>query len=515
MTRAVGLDARREGLEHRPFVLIMLGIGSLAMIGPGLHALIVGDGATARVFFFAAMIGFGLSLLVGLATLGQRPAKPARSQLVSLLGTFALLPLLFAVPFHEAAEGVPFFDAWFEMVSSFTTTGATLFNDPGALPQSLHLWRAMVGWLGGAMIWVAAISIFAPLNIGGFEVRSAARGESAALTEMTGRQVQSPSERLVRFGARLLPIYAGLTLALWVCLLVTGEDPFVALCHAMSVLATSGISPTGGLDGGSAGVAGEMVIFVFLIFGISRLTYSRGLLSDDDRAIWRDPEVRLAMMLVLGVPSLLFLRHYVGAADDTGGANIGSAVAAMWGGIFTVLSFLTTTGFESTQWAQASQWSGLEAPGLILTGLALVGGGVATTAGGVKLLRVYALMKHGEREVGRLIHPSSVGGAGMTARRIRRQGAYIAWVFFMLFALSLAGVMLLLALTGVQFETAMILAVASLSTTGPLAGLAGANPISYAGVSEAGQAVLAAAMVLGRLETLALVALLNPEFWRA
>ena len=95
---------------------------------------------------------------------------------------------------------------------------------------------------------------------------------------------------------------------------------------------------------------------------------------------------------------------------------------ALWGGLFTVLSFLTTTGFESEQWLAASDWSRLESPGLILMGLALLGGGVATTAGGVKLLRVYALMRHGERELDRLVHPSSVGGSGQTARRIRRQG---------------------------------------------------------------------------------------------
>jgi trk system potassium uptake protein TrkH len=143
-----------------------------------------------------------------------------------------------------------------------------------------------------------------------------------------------------------------------------------------------------------------------------------------------------------------------------------------------------------------------------------MGGGVATTAGGVKLLRIYALWRHGQREIELLVHPSSVGGSGAAARQIRRQGAQIAWIFFMIFALSIAVVMLLLALTGVQFETAMVLAVAALSTTGPLAAVGAETPISYAGLPEAAKAVLAIAMVLGRLEALALIALLNPEFWR-
>ena len=177
-------------------------------------------------------------------------------------------------------------------------------------------------------------------------------------------------------------------------------------------------------------------------------------------------------------------------------------------------SFLTTTGFESHYWGGATEWSGLNTPGLFLTGLALIGGGVATTAGGVKLLRIYALYRHGQREQERLLHPSSIGGGGKDARRIRKQGAYISWVFFMLFAISIAGIMLLLSLTGVQFETSMVLAVSALSTTGPLASVAAETPIAYSGIPDAAKTILAFAMVLGRLETLAIIALFNPEIWQ-
>ena len=110
-------------------------------------------------------------------------------------------------------------------------------------------------------------------------------------------------------------------------------------------------------------------------------------------------------------------------------------------------------------------------------GLAMVGGGVATTAGGVKLLRVYALYLHGQREVERLIHPSSVGRASGPGRRIRRQGAYIAWIFFMLFAMTLTALTAALALFGQDFEQALILALSGLSTTGPLIHTASEEPI--------------------------------------
>jgi len=208
------------------------------------------------------------------------------------------------------------------------------------------------------------------------------------------------------------------------------------------------------------------------------------------------------------------MRHWFGALEVDDLANASAALSALWGSVFTVISFLTTTGFVSDDWGVARSWSGLSTPGILLMGLVVMGGGVATTAGGLKLLRVYALSKHGAREINRLIHPHSVAGAGRLGRRIRREGAYIAWVFFMLFILAMAAVMLALALTGLGFEQAMILAIAALSTTGPLAQIAGESPIAYIALSDAAKLILSGAMILGRMETLVLIALFNPGFWR-
>ena len=498
-----------------PFFVLLMGLGALSMLVPAMHGLAMEDFVTMRVFFYG-MILFGfLTLIIGLATAGYAPRSIARSQLITLCAAFAGLPLMFAVPFHEAVSGTTFLDAWFEMVSSFTTTGATVYDNTGRLTPSLHLWRATVGWMGGLMVWITAVSIFAPINLGGFEVRASGgvgRGANDRFSQIG--QVADPSERLARTAFYFVPIYTGLTFALWLGLVIFGEVPYVALCHAMSVLSSSGISPIGGVYYAASGIWGEVLIFAFFIFALSRLTYTRRHNIESSGNLFRDPEFQVAMVLVGLTTALLFVRHFVGAIDEGEQASIGEAIAALWGAVFTVTSFLTTTGFESRFWVGAADWSGLETPGLFLVGLSLIGGGVATTAGGVKLLRVYALYRHSERELERLMHPSSVGGGGREARRIRKQGAYISWLFFMLFAISIAGVMLLLSLTGVQFETAMVLAVAALSTTGPLASIAAETHISYAGIPDLAKMVLAAAMVLGRLETLAIIALFNPEIWR-
>lgn len=501
-------------LTSLPFFVLMMAGTALAMLVPAIHALTMSDYWTARIFLYAAILCGVLTLLVGLATRGYAPRSVPRSQLMSLTAAFGLLPLLMAVPFYEAARLSSFLHAWFEMVSSFTTTGATLYDNVTRLTPSLHLWRALVGWLGGFLIWVTAISILAPMNLGGFEVRSDASVGSGVQNAGQRARIADPSQRLWRYSMQLAPIYGGLTFVLWLGLILAGEGALVGLCHAMSTLATSGISPTPGLHIGASGLPGEALIFVFLIFGLSRLTFSRGLSGEQRIPLRRDPELGLAGAILVVVPMLLLLRHFAAAAEGVVSTDFGAALRAYWGALFTVGSFLTTTGFESREWLGTADWSGLQTPGLLLVGLALVGGGVATTAGGVKLLRVYALFRHGQREIERLVHPDSVGGAGAEARRIRRQGAYISWIFFMLFGLSIFAVMLLLSLTGVQFETTIVLAVAALSNTGPLAHIAAESPVSYAGIPDAAKTVLALTMVLGRLETLAIIALLNPEFWR-
>ena len=504
-----------QRLLSLPLIVILMGLGAIAMLFPATYGYLVRELHAARVFLYAGILLLTITSLIAIATANNPSRSVARSHLVALLSTYLVLPALLAIPFYETLQNTSFLNAYFEMVSSLTTTGATLFDEPGRLVSTLHLWRAIVGWMGGFFVWVMGIAVLAPLNLGGFEVTSRSR---IGLTGTYYSQVEGgadPSKRLAKHAITLLPIYSGLTLALWIFLILAGESPFVAVCHAMSTLATSGISPIGGISNGNAGYVGEGLIFIFLFFAISRLTFAPETQSESMSRLSRDPEFRMGLFFIVMVPTLLFVRHWVGAYEVDDEENAIAALKALWGSAFTVLSFLSTAGFESGDWSEARGWSGLETPGLILVGLSLIGGGVATTAGGVKLLRVYALYKHGLREMDRLVHPSSVGGSGAEARHLRRQGAYMAWIFFMLFALSVAVVMVSLSLTGLTFETTIVLTVASLSTTGPLASVAAETPVAYGALGSGAKVILAGAMVVGRLETLAIIALLNPDLWRS
>lgn len=501
-------------LAHLPIFLMIFGLAALSMLVPAVHATAVGDQFIARTYLYSALLGMITFALIALAHAGRKPRHGTLGPLMSLFSALVFLPVILAVPFYEAGPPMGRIDAYVEMVSAITTTGATVFEDPGYLSGSLHLWRAQVGWMGGLLMWVAASAILAPLNLGGFEVTARAEpGRRVVLDMSIGRA--DLHLRLRRALGTLVPVYVGLTLLLWTLLIITGDRPLVALCHAMSVMATSGISPVGGLGATGSGVAGEAVMLLFMLFALSRLTFTKDTTTSDSGGLQNDPEFRMGLALMIGVPVALFLRHWVGAFEFSAEDSLVEAARAFWGAFFTVTSFLTTTGFASVDWVQAQSWSGLETPGIILMGLALIGGGVATTAGGVKLLRVFALYQIGLREMERLVYPSSVSSAGALGRRLQSNGAFIAWIFFMLFALTFALLTVLFAAFGVDFDTAMILSISGLSTTGPLLQVAGDAPIVLDELGTGAKSILAFAMVLGRLETLAIIALLTPSLWRA
>lgn len=497
-------------LHGLPFVVVLMAIAAVSMLGPAIYAYLVSDYATSRAFFYASIIFVVFVLMLGLTTHNMRIRRQGRSHLISILATFTVIPVMLAVPFTEAVPDTRFLNGYFEMVSSLTTTGMTLFPAE-RLPDAVHLWRAQVGWMGGFFMWVVAIAVLAPLTLGGFEMSASGEIGQGARQAVNAAD---PSMRLRRYAARLLPVYLGLTGALWLALFIAGDRPLVALCHAMSILSTSGISPIDGVREAPSGTIGELIIFLFFVFALSRVTF----LTDERPNGWRsvrdDPELRLGLGLCVTLAVLLFLRHWMVSFEEADVSAL-EALRAFWGALFTVTSFLSTAGFESQSWEAARAWSGFGSPGVLLLGLAVFGGGVATTAGGVKLLRCYALLQHGGREMEKLVQPSSIGAPGRLGRTFRRQGAFTAWVFFMLFALSIALVMSALSLTGgLVFEETVILTIASLSTTGPLVDVAGATPIDLVTLSDPARLILCLAMVVGRLEAIAIIALLNPEFWR-
>lgn len=497
-------------LSTVPLLVILMAVSALLMYLPAFHAFGLRQYAVARPFFYGGTVTLAVTAMVALATANRLPSVRPRGHLGTLVGAYIILPMILALPLHQALADTSLLNAWFEMVSSLTTTGATVYEPEFRLAPSLHLWRALVGWMGGLFILVTAMAILTPLNLGGAEVITG-RAPGGGRNDV---RIADPSMRILRQFMTIFPVYAGLTLILWALLAMAGDSAFVAACHAMATMSSSGISPIGGVAGAASGITGEILVFGFFFFAVTRSLLPGAALTQDAPSLRTDPELRMALIIVASVTVLLILRRLVWVFEPDPTFGVIALLQAAWGVAFTSLSLLTTNGFVSNDWAEARLWSGLGAPGLLLAGLAMMGGGIATTAGGIKLLRVYALIRHGERQLERQVHPSSIGGAGNEARRLRREGAYLAWIFFVLFGLSVGLVCAILTLTGQEIEPALLFSIASLTNTGPLPGISGGAGFAYASLDGVAKVVCAIAMVIGRVETLAILVLLTPDRWR-
>ncbi|ATX66650.1 potassium transporter TrkG [Roseinatronobacter bogoriensis] len=497
--------------SHGVVILVaLMGLTALAMLLPAAVGFTLREHQLARAFLYSALLLGAVTLFVHLANRSGSVEKMTSAHPFFYLSfAYVFLPVLMAVPLTEAVPGIRFVDAWFEMLSAFTTTGASILE--GEVTRSLHLWRATVAWGGGLFLMSIAVALLAPLNLGGFELF---RNQSGVVGASLGRGEMHQSIRidesyddkvLSRLADQLrviAPVYVGVTLFLWVALSIAGNPPLVALMLAMSTLSTSGIAPEGAING----LASEMLIACFLIFALSRRLWPGAQsMQQMQGPRLHDPELRLAAVILAVILVALILR----ASFMSSPSGLGAQLATIWGHVFTSLSFLTTTGFISEVGGGVSGIF-VGAAGIVVLGLAMLGGGVATTAGGLKLMRIFALTWQARREVSKLVYPDSVGGDGERLRSLRRDGAFSAWLFLMIFIFTLTALTALLTFTGLRLEDATIFAVAALTTTGPLVHIAGPEVLHWAELGDAAKVILALGMLLGRLELLLLLSI----FWR-
>jgi trk system potassium uptake protein TrkH len=186
----------------------------------------------------------------------------------------------------------------------------------------------------------------------------------------------------------------------------------------------------------------------------------------------------------------------------------------IWGNFFTVFSFITTTGYVSSYWEEFQYSVDTPHVTMVLLGLCLFGGGLATTAGGIKLMRISILFSALSAETGKLTHPSSIHGTNLNLKNLEIS-SFMAWIFFMLFLVSLAVVTIVLSMFGMFFEDAVVLAVACLTSTGPLIDVVGVNSSMISELPYFSKLVLVASMILGRIEILLALSVINSALRRA
>ena len=281
---------------------------------PSLHGFISGDSHKGRIFFYAVLLGlFGLTFL-RFSLQGAVFPMHRHAQLWSLIAFFLGFPMLLAIPLYEVIGTGQFIDAYLDIVSTVTTTGLPIFA-PGSLTETLIIWRVSLGWASGFLIWVFAWSVFAPLNLGGFE-HLGARGETMNQSQGARQTVgRLPAEKFWREALRLGPVYLWITLAAALALLLVSGDPSYAMLRAMATIATFGIEIPG--HSGAGGVPGEAILAVVMLFALSRSTFSTVFARARKWRVTEDPELRVAAGLVL-VATLVLIGHGAHSVADLG-----------------------------------------------------------------------------------------------------------------------------------------------------------------------------------------------------
>lgn len=511
------IDRRGTGAELLlSAALFAFAIGFALM---ALHALMVGDARTSGVFAICMAGTFLLGAALRMLLL-RHPIRVARSGLLALIVFYGVGPLLLAVPM---AELIPYFslvDAYFEMCSALSTTGASNIRDIEDIPRTLVLWRSICAGFGGFVALVAALAIFAPLSIGGFEVRHILDRPSEPLA--SGNRL-SPDlyidrreavERVI-WAARLLAMpYGAFIILCTMGLAGTGIPAFDALCYAFGAVSTTGFMVNAGGFAAYGSWVSELVLVLVIVpaaVGVGvHIQAIRGRL----RAYREDPECRYMVIAVVAVVTVLFLRHWIGAIETRSTDEFEAGVRALWGTLFMAVSYITSAGFESADWEGATAWSALRTPGIALVGLAIIGGGAASTAGGVKLIRAALLAKHSINELARLTRPTEIRPIRSGTNRVTPAAMRIVFVFVMLYMLAVVISALALTATGMIMVDALMASISVLSNAGPLLPLILDDADAWVDLPDIGKIVLCIGMIVGRMETLAVVALLSPRTWR-
>lgn len=483
------------------------------MFAPAFLALLNDDHQTSQTFFYQGLLIALIGSFLGIATLDQGSKPSLRRDMIELTIIFLILPVFFALPLYTLVNEFDALDSYFEAISCFTTTGATLIeNYVGEVPPAIHLWRALVGWMGGLVMWVTAATIIQHF---GFNYFYSAQSIGVKDNDDSDRGELSFEEQpLYRKFSILLPYYLVLTLIFWIGLYILGSSGLNALVFAMSSLSTSGIVGETAFFESASGIWGEMLVVLLLLFGITRLLIFYWWYKPVFRDFYQDSEIRLASKIVFLVLIGALLYDWQLLIQQYNEEGILLILQNCWGVIFTVISFLTTTGFESTYWFASSDTQIEGFPHLVLLTLVIIGGGVATNSGGIKLLRLKILFENVSKEMFHLLYPSGVQRKKSWSLRNIESGWDEAWLIFTMFFITVVVLLLCLVIIGLDFNSALTVSLAVITTTGPLVDTVLGETFSFNQLGNVSKVAISLGMIVGRLEIILIMFFLGRDAWR-
>ena len=468
---------------------LLLSINGVAMLLALPFTLYYGEDWRPIVYSAAITVFAGLPVWLILSKKTHRELKRRDGYLVVSFG-WIIMSFFGALPFILSGVIPDLTNAFFETISGFTTTGATVLTDIEAVPKGILLWRSLTQWIGGMGIIVLAVAILPILGIGGMQL---------FVAEAPGISPDKLKPRIKDTAKRLWIIYVGLTGLEAILLMFGGMNFFDAINHSLTTMATGGFSTKNDSIAGFAPYT-QYIIMIFMTLAGINFTLHYLALHRKFTKVWENQEFKtyISIIVVIGLLITLGLVFFM----DTG------IEKAFRNAMFTVISILTTTGFVTTDYYvwPVFLW-------IMIFALMFVGGSAGSTGGGMKIVRHLLLIKNSWLELKRALHPNAIILVKFNGKAVSQNIIFNVMAFFLIYVTVFAFGTILLSLMGYDFETSVGGAIASLGNIGP--GIGGVGPIeNYGFFSIPAKWFLSFLMLLGRLELFTILIVLSPAFWK-
>lgn len=479
-------------IDFRPvgYVIgLLVAVLGLTMLVPAAMDLRMGNGNwPAFVESAAISVGFGVVMALSCAN-GARDRLTLQQIFLLTTGIWVVAPLFGALPLHLGETQLRAVDAFFEAMSGMTTTGSTVMSGLDGMSHGILLWRGMLQWFGGVGIVVVAMVFLPELGVGGMQIFKSEGFE-------TGGKILPRAKAIA---AQISVIYVALTVACALIYAALGMNGFDATVHAMTTLSTGGFANYDASFGAFGGAA-HYVCTVFMILAALPFVRYVQAVAGDTHLLWRDGQVRTFLALIAVVTGLLTLHlwHREGVGET-----------AFREALFNAVSVISGTGYAS---ADYGAWGAF--PVVLIFFVGLVGGCSGSTACSVKIFRYQLLFASLKAQVRRIHAPNGVFVPRYEGHPVSDDVLGSVMIFFVTFVLLLGLFSVALGLTGLDLITSVSGAATALANIGP-----GFGPIigpsgNFASINDPAKWLLCAAMLLGRLELMAVLVILTPQFWR-
>jgi trk system potassium uptake protein len=473
----------------RAFSLLLIVEGLFMLVSAGVSFLFHEHAASA--FCYSALITLVTGAMVFTPLRNEEKIVGTREGYIIVTGIWLIFSIFGTLPFLLSGSIHNFGDAFFESMSGFTTTGATILPDIESMPHGILFWRSVTQWLGGIGIIFISLSVFPVLK--SFNIQLAA-------TEFSGQPTDKIHPRIKDAAKRLISIYCLLTMAESVLLIFGGMSVFDAVCHSFSTLSTGGFSTH---NNGIAAFSSPyimIVLSVFMFIAGTNMTLVYFGLKGNFKKIVGNSEFIFYVIICSGFILLVSLLLFFKSGFSAG--------KALLDGAFHVISIITTTGFYTQD---HNLWGGIIL--IIFFILMFTGGTSGSTAGGIKIVRLLLVTKNSRQELKRLIHPSAFIPVRIDKRLISQNTIYNLLVFVTLYFFVMCLGAFIISFMGYDIITSFSTSASMLGNIGP--GLGTFGPFTnYSALPMAGKWILSVLMLLGRLELLTVMILFSRNFYR-